>query len=365
MITSINLKNFKCFAQQQFHLAPLTVLCGMNGAGKSTLLQSLLLLRQSQRAGLLDLKSLLLNGELVGLGRGRDVLFETAEDPTIAIELKFANEPNVLWEFDYSADSNVLPVKTQTVFPSLNQQALFGTNFQYLEAERTGPSSTFQMAEDIVSYPGFLGTKGEFTAHFLSQHEFDNLSNEGVKCPGTESSLLRDQVEAWLNRISPGTRIHLLADNTIDLVKMRYSFVGVESTTNQYRSTNVGFGITYVLPIIVAVLAASQNSLLVIENPEAHLHPDAQFEIGTLLALAAQSGVQVLIETHSDHILNSVRVAVHSKKIFNDNVSFYFFKRRPDGFQVETPTIDSRGRFDKWPSGFFDRWEKSLDALLD
>jgi predicted ATPase len=103
-----------------------------------------------------------------------------------------------------------------------------------------------------------------------------------------------------------------------------------------------------------------------IENPEAHLHPRGQARIAELLALAASCGIQVLIETHSDHVLNGIRLAVHDGKLSPEDVQLHFFQRRQSDGQslVVSPHIDKNGRIDQWPEGFFDEWDKSLEALL-
>jgi predicted ATPase len=149
---------------------------------------------------------------------------------------------------------------------------------------------------------------------------------------------------------------------------LRYSFVTGEQRSNRYRSTSVGFGITYVLPVLVAVLSSAPGSIVLVENPEAHLHPKGQVRIGELLARAAAIGIQVIVETHSDHVLNGIRLAVHSGKIEPESVAFHYFSRVEEAGRVrasvESPKIDKDGRLDRWPEGFFDEWDKSLERLL-
>jgi predicted ATPase len=172
-----------------------------------------------------------------------------------------------------------------------------------------------------------------------------------------------------MGEISPGTRIKISSNPDIDLMSIQYSFVTGKEVSNPYRSTNVGFGISYTLPIVVAVLASVPGSLILIENPEAHLHPRGQSKIGELLALAASYGVQIIIETHSDHVLNGIRVAVHGGKIKPDDVQLHYFQRTADreraSTEVISPKIDRNGRIDRWPDGFFDEWERNLDILLE
>ena len=184
----------------------------------------------------------------------------------------------------------------------------------------------------------------------------------------TSTSLLRDQVAGWLQQISPG--VHLQAEplTGADEVMLKFRYLGTaHGRSGSYRPTNVGFGLTYCLPILVACLSAPAGALLLIENPEAHLHPQGQAKIGELLALCAADGVQILVETHSDHVLNGIRLAVKNGRMAANDVRLCYFTRNVStgDCYVETPSILPDGQLTNWPDGFFDQWEKSLDALLD
>ncbi len=112
---------------------------------------------------------------------------------------------------------------------------------------------------------------------------------------------------------------------------------------------------------MVGGLLAPADSLLIIENPEAHLHPAGQAQIGIFLAQAAAAGIQVVIETHSDHVLNGIRRAVRSKLIQPDQVAISFLQ---GAGRVVTPRIYADGGIDPWPVGFFDQIEKDLLELF-
>ena len=154
----------------------------------------------------------------------------------------------------------------------------------------------------------------------------------------------------------------------LNVATLTYRFETGENVTPDFKPVNVGFGFTYVLPIIVAVLAARPGDLLLIENPESHLHPQGQAQLGTLLACAAADGVQPIVETHSDHLINGVRVAVKERQIKPEQVSVYYFERDPEAeehvTQIVQPTIDINGRLSQQPRGFFDEYARQLDRLL-
>jgi predicted ATPase len=384
MLNFLRIRNFKAFEDVSLQFKPLTVMAGLNGMGKSSVLQSLLLLRQSFEQRLLS-EGLALNGDLVKIGTGKDALFEWAESDDISFELGFKSESieNLFWIYQYDRESDVIKTKNAPkIANDLHNFCLFNDYFHYLQSERLGPRTVLEMSDYLVRQHFQIGTSGEYTAHFMStfgnerihsieHHSKDSNQYEVPKTshPQAKSLLLKDQVEAWMGEISPGTRIKISSNPDIDLMSIQYSFVTGKEVSNPYRSTNVGFGISYTLPIVVAVLASAPGSLILIENPEAHLHPRGQSKIGELLALAASYGIQIIIETHSDHVLNGIRVAVHGGKIKPDDVQLHYFQRTADieraSTEVISPKIDRNGRIDRWPDGFFDEWERNLDILLE
>jgi predicted ATPase len=353
----------------------LTILSGLNGMGKSSVLQSLLLLRQSRPV--LPLAQprvrLTLNGELAKLGTASDVLYEGANDDKISFTLAFRDGSKTSWSFRYgNPDANVLVGEVEPADSRHLREPLFRSGgFHYLQAERTGPRTFFPASESDLIRRRELGPRGEHTAYFLAIYGEQEIHLKSLAHPKAASLTLRDQVEAWMGELSPGTRIHLTPYKDIDLVSLRYSFVEREHVTNPYRSTNVGFGLTYTLPVIVALLSSPPDrSLVLLENPEAHLHPRGQSKLGEFLARAAAAGAQVIAETHSDHILNGIRIAVRKELIDPSKVKLHFLERLGDSDHqmsstVKTPRMDKDGRLDYWPEGFFDEWDRNLEALLD
>ncbi len=372
MITNLHLHNFKCFADQGIALRRLTLLSGLNGMGKSSVIQSLLLLRQSYQQGLLTDTGLALNGDLVRLGTAQDVFNENASDDQLSLGLSSGNGEQHEWEFDYKASDDVIRLREQSSTPNdspLYHNSLFTDEFHYLQAERLGPRTSFGTSDYLVRHHRQLGPSGEYAPYYLSIFGTQDIPNHALHHPKADAPALLNQTEAWMSEISPGTRINVDARPDMDLMSLRFSFVTGTNQSRPYRATNVGFGLTYTLPIIVATLAAKPQSLLLIENPEAHLHPKGQALMGELLAKTASGGVQVVIETHSDHVLNGIRLAVHGGDIAPEDVQLHYFERleRNDTVHhmVISPQIDRDGRIDDWPDGFFDQWDKSLEELLE
>lgn len=369
MIDALRLVNFKCFEDQSIALRPLTVLSGLNGTGKSSVLQSFLLLRQSYEQKLLPDKGLALNGSFVGLGTAKDVLWRDAADESIAIELGLDGRECAKWLFAYDTESDVLAIQANESPNAILTSSLLDKGFQYLSAERLGPRASFAMADHLVRQQRQLGSRGEYTAHFLSVFGSEDVSIQGMKHSKASSGSLINQVEAWLGSVCPGVRLEITPHTSMDVVNLQFSFVEGRLVSDPYRPTNVGFGLTYTLPIIVGSLGAVRDGLLLFENPEAHLHAKGQVKLAELFARVAASGVQLIIETHSEHILNGVRIAVHQGIIPPEFVQLHYFERRETsvGLQhvVSSPNLDSDGRIDFWPDGFFDEWDRSLESLLD
>lgn len=193
-----------------------------------------------------------------------------------------------------------------------------------------------------------------------------------------EESYLIDEVNAWLGEVSPGAKIN------IESVSVGYAEKYVESVSfgdgelkRTFKPQNVGFGISYILPVLVTLLTAQPEDIIIVENPEAHLHPRGQSEMGRLLACAAASGVQLFIETHSDHIISGVRVAVKEGVIKSDDAKIAFFERSKhdilsDDGKVSTEVyaserdifIDEKGDLSEYPIDFLDEWNNQMMELM-
>lgn len=368
MIKQIILRNFKCFESQPLDLRNLTLLAGLNGMGKSSVLQALLLLRQSYLDGLLPETGLELNGSLVQMGTAQDVLYEDAQSDEFEIGIVWDKGVAASFVLQYHREADVLRIDPASIDRSIFTRVPFTDGFHYLQAERLGPRAINAVSDYQVRKHRQVGTAGEYAEHFLHVYGAQSLSDNRLCYAESGPNDLQTQVQSWLHEISPGTELHVAMHPEMDIVNLRYSFVTGEQRSNRYRSTSVGFGITYVLPVLVAVLSSAQGSIILVENPEAHLHPKGQVRIGELFARAAAAGIQVIAETHSDHVLNGIRLAVHSGIIKPECVACHYFSRVEDAGRVrssvESPIIDKDGRLDRWPEGFFDEWDKSLEHLL-
>ena len=371
MITSIRLQNFKCFETLDLDCKPLNLLTGVNGTGKSSVIQMLLLLKQSTEARELLDGRLVLSGSRVELGTGVDVLFENATSDVIGVGLRTDDKLFSEWDakFEYSRSGDQLQwqfTDSNEPYELINEAQFtppFGGNLVYIDAERVGPRKTYPISE-VLARRGDFGYRGEFAWSYLSSHRSDQLPVDDPRCASSSVRGLLEIVDIWLAAVCPGAHIRLDEIAAADAVVAGFTFDRPgDVATRPFRATNVGFGLSYALPVIAA-LTMPKGTLCLIENPEAHLHPRGQTKLAELAVRAAKAGVQVFVETHSDHFIDGVRIAVRDGLISPEDTAFHFFEREGNKSVVKSPQVDSDGRLSEWPEGFFDQHGENLIKLL-
>lgn len=363
IMSRIHLKNFKCFSDLDLELTNLNVLTGINSMGKSTVLQALLLLRQSFDVGEVA-KGLILNGEATKMGTGYDLLYRASNTDEIYISVSLFGI-KYEWTYQYEKDANFLRLLNRSPQDdNLNNVNLFNNTFAYVSAERLGPQRFYEKSYHEVYEKNQVGYKGEHFADYIAERGLkDKVENKKVLHQDENSEVLVYQLQTWLSEISPGIRLDAINYTEAGIVR-----VGYKVRSEEYTPMNVGFGISYVAPIVISLLKAKPGDLVLLENPEAHLHPKGQRKMGELIALACSGGVQVIVETHSDHLLNGVRLSVKNGFIDRNNVRLNYFYEENQGVisihKKKSPAILSDGSLSDWPDGFFDEWDKAIDALF-
>ncbi|MFA7687606.1 MAG: DUF3696 domain-containing protein [Moheibacter sp.] len=376
----LSVENFKCFNEIKVPLNQLTILAGANGNGKSTVIQSLLFLRRtiehcSRWEGspvnqynyeAINGLNVELNGSYcLSLGNSEEIIPRNFKSN----QLKFAIEKDSeKFGVSYISDSdNLLWLKPDKLENTLNVSksltSLFLQEFYYLNAERVGP----RVRQDITffDFPN-TGFKGEYVAQLIGDTNFNYKFEveENRRNNKTNNKRLEQQVNAWLDEIMPGVSVSASYDiNTLSAqIRIDNGYTSGESSI----ATNIGFGISYVLPIIVSGLIARRGSYLIVENPEAHLHPSAQSKIGRFLSMIAKAGVKVIVETHSDHFINGVQISCATGEINNEDVTINFFSHEQPKLQpkLESISINKLGELSSWPKGFFDQTQVDFAQLF-
>lgn len=365
MIKSLEVAGFKCFVDNKFDFGKLTILSGINASGKTSLLHSLALLHQSACENN-NLEKLILNGPVLKLGRASDVLHKSKAKDLISFKIRI--EPQEIapleWSRNFQArdrEDFILYRKTSEAGKdAIILQALKGLT--YLSADRLGPREMHDLdASDL--YPT-VGVRGEYAISRLLKNENETVLPQ-MRMTEVPPTLFK-QVQAYMGLIFPGFKFE---SHTVSGSNVATLSLAICDSIGFVRPQNIGFGLSYALAIFIACLSAKEEDVLIIENPEAHLHPLAQSLMGEFLARVSASGVQLLLETHSDHLLNGVRKAVKALNhpIKAEDVKLYFFDsmKEDDSVCVATPTIDSNGKISDWPKGFFDQYDNDLEALID
>lgn len=372
MINTIRLVNFKSHKDTTLELANLTVLCGQNGVGKSSLIQGMLLLRQTHNKSRLD-DILDLNKPLCFIGKTKDALYLYADDESgldLSIVLRDEKE-SYSWVFDTSKENSFLKrINDLDDSAGYEEMALFKNNFQYISASRSSTYDSDDYAVQIENQISVNQGKGELVAQYLYSYGKSLRVEEALLHSSENERFLIDQTSAWEREISKG--VILEAKKNGDGYSIEYRFNNLEfGATEGFSSENVGFGLSYALPIIVAILSSSPGSLVLIENPEAHLHPYGQSKLAELICLAANCGIQIIVETHSDHLINGI--LVQSKKFENEkkgidrsHLKIYSFDREDVSHSTVATEIriGENGRIQNRPTGFFDQLGIDLRNLL-
>lgn len=379
MISKLKLVNFKSHRNTEIPLRRLTVLSGMNSSGKSSIVQALLLLRQSHLKGSLG-AGLDLNESLCALGKGQDIHCHMANDKVLKICFVDGEE----FEFSFDVDERALGSTFlkklrygENVTPGkLASLSLFNSGFQYVSTNRLGGESHFDQYDYEVNELHQISRqygRGDAVAQYLCQYGRDVIDVRGEN--GTSSTLI-EEVVRWERKISPGLTIDPQKDPSGGFnVFYGYAHDGVKPISD-LSARNVGFGISHSLPVIVALLSAKPGDLIILENPEAHLHPAGQSVVAELIARATRYGVQVLLETHSDHIIDGILLA--TKRFEDDDQDVRGIDRHsvalchvsndaqnPVCSSVCMVEIKGHGLLKYQPKGFFDQSEIDFRALCE
>lgn len=380
ILRSLAISNLKCFTSLRLDLAPLTLLTGFNSAGKSTALQALLLIAQGLRAAPQS-QYLPLNGPLVRLGSAGDVLSNSAKGKRqISVEVATADD-EIIWQFLPSGPkTGALQVHTVIHRSSGKNERRWTKRLSVggrrtvqnglirslegivcIGAARGGAGETYPAPESIEIFHADVGVSGEYAPWWYVLAADDEI-DESRRHPSESAGSFRRQLDAHLSDLFPGAQA--TADEIPHTPLVRLG-LRVGTTSEWRRPANMGYGLSYVFPILVSLLLARRGQIIIIDSPEAHLHPRAQSHMGQMLARFSAAGVQILIESHSDHLLNGVRLAVKNQTIAPSQVSVHFFQGASEegGHGVISPVLDREGIIDAWPVGFFDQAEGDLARL--
>ncbi len=404
-ITKIAVKGFKSIAEEcTIDIRPLTILAGANSSGKSSIMQPLLMLKQTLEAPY-DPGPLLIDGPNVQFTEAEQFLSTLPEktktdcfqirieaqgfpllDSATTVFRKGSSGIEIIKMITEVKLDTSLPPKSLTLYPEMpseeirsmaDQNSTFKEMFKdlavvkrsgcFLRLESEDGYTFFRLAVnfessilDTIYLPGLRG----------NPKRFYRLSSTGPQYPGTFENYVASIIHEW--QAKKDERLKTIADAlyTLGLTGQvgtkKIGDIGIELQVSRFlndrkRETDlvsiadVGFGVSQVLPAIVALIVARPSQLVYLEQPELHLHPRAQVALAQVLADAAKRGVRVVAETHSSLLLLGIQTLVAEGDLPPELVKLHWFSRNKDGVtEVNSVDLDEAGAYGDWPMDFDD-----------
>ncbi len=331
MLTQLSITNFKSLERQDIELRPLTVLTGLNSTGKSTCFQAILtaLYYSSPMASLLM--------------DGMDFTFTTLRDRNVN-----AKELSIQL---INGEEHISCIMSEDKLICENPTDMdLEKNVFYLCANRLGFSEI-----ETISPKYKVGIAGEYLFGTFEQEKSNPVSEALRKV--SESDTLSSHINYWLSYIL-GIKFEMQTEKVSPTkVKVVYKSDELSNLSPQ----QLGVGVSYLVKTLIMCLRAKEGDLLMIENPELHLHPAAQARLGEFFTYIANAGIQVLLETHCEHLINKLQYQIYKGRFDHDNVVIYYKGGITTPF--ETIRFTEYGKFEtSFPDGFFDA---TLEDLLE
>jgi predicted ATPase len=345
MLERLSINAFKSIEKQSFELKPLTILTGTNASGKSSVIQSILIglsaFEQKNQPYLDKIIAPYLDFE--------DVHCRWSDALEVSIVLE--TQKRIA---DYKLQAGR---KTQCSVTDPDVEVSYERDYFYLSANRIGPEEISQIDKHLK-----VGEQGQFVLASFEACK-DKPVDLALRQPKAVADTLKAQVAYWLSEIL-GTNAEFKSEKiTSNSVKNSFSL----GDLGEISPLNTGAGNSYLVKILIMGLLTRPGQLLLIENPEIHLHPKAQSMLAVFMAHLTAAGVQVVVETHCDHFINRVRYQVYTSQLKHESVQIYYKPSERELF-VELRVnknghfVNSEGERTSFPNGFFDA---SLASLLE
>jgi len=336
MIEKLHLEAFKSFEKERLEFRNLTILTGTNGSGKSSVIQAILQL------------SLYLNKDFASplvkyLG------FISNFDEAVNFDMD-VNE----YKLGLDAFSSHIEFSFDrrdggwSSWGEIEEKISYSKgNLVFLSADRIGPQDTY---EKNINPLDKFGIYGEYAISFLEKARREKYQVIDELVQG-DRKFLDSQVNYWLDNI---LETEIKTEEIDGTNQIKASFKNGNAFV---RPKNIGSGISYLASILIVCLSAKKEQIIIIENPEIHLHPKAQSKLGEFFAFVASKGIQIIIETHNDHLINRLRYEVYKGKLNTDEVIIHYKEKNVPFEQIE---IGKDGKFsdkngeNSFPKGFYD-----------
>jgi len=220
------------------------------------------------------------------------------------------------------------------------------TNLFYIGPLRTYPQRYYPISGEIPIDVGFRGEK----------------AIDVIVSYSKESKEVLKKVNEWIKKFELGSKVSPKEAEEFHIAALNILHSKIKKSKRRkldVNITNMGFGTCQVLPIIIEGFYAPRNSMIMIEQPEVHLHPKMQADLADVLIDITKSNKRLIIETHSEHLISRLqrRIAeggIAEGKITAENVKIYYFEMTESGTRIRKMDLDKYGRLEEWPQGFFE-----------
>ena len=329
MVSKIHVSALKSIKNLEIECSGLNLLVGRNSSGKSTFLQASLLYAQRK-----------LDGKYISVGEFREARNYNMPNEKIRIELYEKNKTKPDWiEFiedkendSYNINSCIENYNLKSLKNlmgkdnDLEEQAVCkfdDSNFHYLSCHRIGVNDIYK--KNMINETDF-GIDGEYALAYLLKNEGETVKEDLIANDPNFTSTLLGQVNYWMNYIVD-TSLLLTDLKKTNYLQVKYNNNPKNKLSDALycRPINIGSGVSYLISIIISCLASNRKDVIIIENPEIHLHPKAQSRLCEFLYFISKTNRQIFVETHSDHIFNGLRVGIATKYMKQEDISVNFF----------------------------------------
>lgn len=337
MIEKIAVRGFKNIKHQELDIKPLTILTGLNSTGKSTVLQAILLISKQ----VTEEQSVFAAHHIPDSFQTLRNIYENSKQINVSLGTSEGNIHYTLCS-DYS---ELGPREPDMPLPEMEK------NLYYLSAGRIGPEEFARMDNQRI----YCGENGSYLFGTFEREKSKPVIETLIK--ERSSYTLSTQLNHWLSYILD-IKLELNTEKRNEqTAEVRFKSDGIPNL----QPSQLGAGVSYLSKILILCLRAKANDTIMIENPEIHLHPAAQSRLGEFFAFVTRAGIQLILETHCEHLINRVQYEVFKKRISTNDVAIYYKK----GITVPYMKIelDKNGRLvEEFPQGFFDA---TLAELLE
>ena len=423
-ITAISVQGFKSLANEsRIEIRPLTILSGANSSGKSSIIQPLLLMKQTLEASY-DPGPLLLNGpnaKFTSVNQFISQLQKNSDCQEFSIAIENVEDDFILKNVFSLKKNQTLEIqkmimkkykRSLLLMPNQSSEHLKNAISKFLSVKIKWPGGLkvvsnrcflridFDPLDDrgnfvLPSVPELYGLEGP---SFIISETLRGM----IHVPGLRSNPERVYPRTATGPDFPGTFENYVAtiiadwgkneDDRLRALEVMLTDLGLtgkisaavvndtqielqvgrlpkskQSGDDLVSIADVGFGVSQVLPVLVALLVAEPGQLVYLEQPELHLHPRAQYALAKILAETAKRDVKLVVETHSALLLLQVQTLVAKRNLGPNLVKLHWFSRSDeDGTtEIESTDLDEDGAFGDWPEDFGDVELKAEGAYLD